>query len=334
MHNPNTTIDSNMTADMGDFFLNALDATTQRPKVEGLVEAQKADLYDIVAKRTVLSNRLRAFLADGAANPADILSLSYEYGALDGALSALYATAFSSLELTDQQKTSLMAERKKATAEDDGSADYDTLCGNGYLYSAPLQAPPTVRNTDFLFGVCSAGSAACTDDWDCCSFSCVNHACAAPFAFTSNAFDDGGDLPIQYTCDGAAGMQSPSPPLAWSGAPAGTAEYALTFTTLALDGTKYNWVLFHIPAGTLSLAEGTTVGTDGVSTDGPDLRYYPPCSTGPGEKLYTFTLYALSAAPTFGVPEAQVTGPVLEAALAPLTLATRHLDVTYTRVGL
>ena len=127
-------------------------------------------------------------------------------------------------------------------------------------------------------------------------------------------------------------MASPNPPLVWTGLPAGTAELALTMTTLALDGTKYNWVLFHIPASAGALAQGSTgVGTAGVSTDGPELRYYPPCSTGPGLKTYTLTLYALAAAPSFSVAEGKVTGPILEAAIAPLTLASRQLIVSYTR---
>ena len=69
----------------------------------------------------------------------------------------------------------------------------------------------------------------------------------------------------------------------------------------------------------------------GVSTDGPELRYYPPCSSGPGLKTYTFTLFALSGTPTFSVPESQVTGPTRETAMAPLTLAKRQLTVSYTR---
>jgi phosphatidylethanolamine-binding protein (PEBP) family uncharacterized protein len=124
-----------------------------------------------------------------------------------------------------------------------------------------------------------------------------------------------------------------SPPLSWSGAPAGTKEYALTMTTIALDGEKWNWVLYGLPAGATSLAEATTVGTAGASTDGPDLRYYPPASKGPGPKTYTFTLYALSASPSLGVPAASVSGPVLESALAPLTLAKAQASVTYTRVA-
>jgi phosphatidylethanolamine-binding protein (PEBP) family uncharacterized protein len=188
-------------------------------------------------------------------------------------------------------------------------------------------------NTDFLFGVCASQGNTCSRDWDCCSFSCVGKVCAAPFAFTSAAFTEGSTLPVEYTCDGTEGMLSPNPPLAWTGAPAGTTELALTMTTIALDGTKYNWVLFHIPGSVTSLAVDTNVGTAGVSTDGPELRYYPPCSSGPGAKTYTFTLYALSGAPTFSVPESQVTGPILTNAIAPLTLASRQMNVSYTRVG-
>ena len=149
------------------------------------------------------------------------------------------------------------------------------------------------------------------------------------FALTSSAFTDGGTLPMQYTADGAG----TSPPLAWSGAPAGTKQFALTMTTLALDGEKWNWVLYGIPAGTTSLAEATTVGTAGLSTDGPELRYYPPASKGPGAKTYTFTLYALSAAPAFAVPAAGVSGPVLESAIAGITLAKTQVSVSYTRAG-
>jgi len=80
-----------------------------------------------------------------------------------------------------------------------------------------------------------------------------------------------------------------------------------------------------------SLAEATTVGAAGVSTDGPDLRYYPPCSSGPGEKTYTFTLYALSGVPTFTAP---VTGKVLTDTISPLIIGSSQVNVTYTRTGL
>ncbi len=149
-----------------------------------------------------------------------------------------------------------------------------------------------------------------------------------PFTLSSSAFTDGGTLPVEYSGDGA-GI---SPPLAWSGVPDGTAELALMMTTEALDGEKWNWVLYGIPSAVRSLAAGSQgVGTAGCSSDGPELRYYPPMSKGPGPKTYTFTIYALSAPPDLDVPADQVTGPVLTAAIADRTLASTTLSVTYTR---
>ena len=43
------------------------------------------------------------------------------------------------------------------------------------------------------------------------------------FELTSEAFEDGGTIPVRYTCDG----ENVSPPLAWSGAPEGTKSFAL-----------------------------------------------------------------------------------------------------------
>ena len=336
MNNPSYTIDSNMTADMGDAFLATLD-TTQKAQITGLVTEQKTDLLSIVAKRDEISTLLRNLLSTGGTvDKTTVVNLAKQYGELDGDISWLYATRFSSVgtSLTSSQKSTLTALRKTATAEAGGSPDYDTLCGNGYLYSAPLMTPPTVMNTDFMFGVCGATGTSCSNNWDCCSYSCSNNVCGTPFTLTSPAFVAGGTLPSQYTCDGTGGMLSASPPLAWTGAPTGTVEYALTISTIALDGTKWNWVLYHIPVGVTSLAEGTMVGTAGVSTDGPDLRYYPPCSSGPGEKSYTFTLYALSGSPTFSLPASQVTGEILTSTITPLIIGSSQVNVTYTRTGL
>jgi hypothetical protein len=260
-----------MTADMGDAFLAALGAD-QRALVAGLVDSQRTDLYEIVAKRGEIADRLRALLsATGTVDDAAVLTLAREYGEV----SYLYAMAFSAVaqSLTGAQKATLIALRKTATAQTSTGADYDLTCGNGFLYSAPLQSAPAVMDTDFLFGVCGAAGQGCGSGWDCCSFSCAGGACTAPFALASPAFADGGRLPQVYTCDGA----SSSPPLAWSGAPSGTVQYALTLTTPTAVGTRYNWVLYGIPASVAAVATSTSVGTPGASTDGPELRYYAPC---------------------------------------------------------
>jgi len=150
----------------------------------------------------------------------------------------------------------------------------------------------------------------------------------ARFALTSPTFQDGGTLPVVYTCDGAGH----SPPLAWTGAPEGTVQFAVLMTTLANDGLKWNWVLYGIPGSVVSLAETSAgVGVAGLTSDGPALAYSPPCSQGPGAKTYIFTVYTLSAAPVLSVPADSVTGQVLTAAISHLILSTSELSVSYTR---
>ena len=61
------------------------------------------------------------------------------------------------------------------------------------------------------------------------------------------------------------------------------------------------------------------------------MQYDPPCSQGPGPKTYTFTLYALSGSPSLTADPAQVTGPALTGAIAPVTLGTASLNLSYSR---
>lgn len=138
-----------------------------------------------------------------------------------------------------------------------------------------------------------------------------------------------GTLPVTYTCDGAGS----SPPIAWSGAPAGTLQFAVLLSTTPAGGaTKYNWVLYGIPASTTSVAAGASVGTVGFADDGGGLGYAAPCSQGPGLKQYVITVYALSAAPDLaGLSPTQVTGTALRAALSPVTLASGTLTLGVTR---
>jgi phosphatidylethanolamine-binding protein (PEBP) family uncharacterized protein len=139
----------------------------------------------------------------------------------------------------------------------------------------------------------------------------------------------GATLPVTYTCDGAA----TSPPLAWSGAPSAATHFAVLMSTIPAQGaTKYNWVLYNIPATVTSIPAGGSAGTVGQADDGAGTNYAPPCSQGPGLKQYIFTVYALSAAPSLGASTpAQVTGAVLEAALAPVTLAKGTLSLGVNR---
>jgi phosphatidylethanolamine-binding protein (PEBP) family uncharacterized protein len=149
---------------------------------------------------------------------------------------------------------------------------------------------------------------------------------------SSSTFINGGTLPDTYTCSGA-GI---SPPLSWSGAPEGTVDFVLLMTTPSGPGdvipVKYNWVLYNIPASTQSLEAGTSgVGTFGVTSDGPNLAYSPPCAQGPGEKLYTFTIYAVSQPATFSVSQSSVTGSLVAAAISGTTLGVGSIVAGSTR---
>jgi len=151
---------------------------------------------------------------------------------------------------------------------------------------------------------------------------------AGGFTLTSPVMTNGGKLPATFTCDG----QSLSPPLSWQGAPEGTVGYALAMHHIPGPGdTHWYWVVYDIPPTTLSVDAGATnFGTFGTNSVNDEGVYAPPCSKGPGEKLYTITVYALSAVPNLPDPAA-VDRDTLLAAIADITLASASMDVTYER---
>jgi Raf kinase inhibitor-like YbhB/YbcL family protein len=79
-------------------------------------------------------------------------------------------------------------------------------------------------------------------------------ASATKISVTSSAFQASSAIPKQYTGDGA----DRSPPLAWSGVPAGTKELALICDDPDAPTAEpwVHWVLYKIPAETKSLGEG------------------------------------------------------------------------------
>ena len=148
------------------------------------------------------------------------------------------------------------------------------------------------------------------------------------FVLRSPEVAEGGMLPTDYTGDGS----SATLPLQWSGAPAGTRSFAVIMHHLAPDGTKWYWVLYNIPAGVTSLPKNVTgIGTLGTNSVSRNLAYAPPHSKGPGPKKYTYTVYALAAAPRITVPPEEVSREVLLSAVKGSILATAELNVIYSR---
>ena len=170
---------------------------------------------------------------------------------------------------------------------------------------------------------------------------CASHARAtleekAPagypgFTLRSLAVGPDGVLPVKYTGDG----DSVTPPLEWTGAPKATRSFALIMHHVDPEGrVKWYWTLWNIPAGTKALAaDSRGVGTAGNNSVNGKAGYAPPHSKGPGKKVYTLTLYALSKPLAIAKPAAQVSREVLLAAMKDCTLGAAQLKVNYTRSG-
>ncbi len=152
---------------------------------------------------------------------------------------------------------------------------------------------------------------------------------ASVFTLTSSEVADGGQLPAEYTCDGA----SATLPLDWGGAPAGTQSFAVIMHHVASPtDIHWYWMLYDIPADTTSLPKNTAgIGTLGPNSVNGKASYTPPCSKGPGPKIYIYTVYALSAQPQLSASTSQVNRDTLLAAIQDITLASAELSVTYTR---
>jgi len=149
------------------------------------------------------------------------------------------------------------------------------------------------------------------------------------FTLQSTAFKNNGSLPKEFTCDGL----SASPPLNWVNAPTGTKSFAITMHHIPGPGDKHVYlVLYNIPAQTTSIPESVSgVGLFGINTVNGLTQYTPPCSKGPGSKIYVLTVYALSKEPTIDVAQNEVTMDVLLSAISDITLATAEMSVEYTR---
>ena len=118
-------------------------------------------------------------------------------------------------------------------------------------------------------------------------------------------FPDGGMIPAKYTC--AAGQNSPSPAINWTGAPANTQSYALILhdPDPVLGGSATNdvlhWAIYNIPGDAHGLPQGVKSGDlpDGAKNlkniAGAPM-YMGPCPpAGHGDHHYTFELFALNA---------------------------------------
>lgn len=157
---------------------------------------------------------------------------------------------------------------------------------------------------------------------------------AMSLTLVSSAFRHNGDIPVRYTCDG----DDVSPPLSWSGVPAGTRSLALILDDPDAPDPKaprmtwVHWLLYNIPptatemperAGTKNLPQGTLEGVN----DWKRAGYGGPCPP-VGRHRYFHKLYALDTVlPDMNRP----TKAKLEAAMRGHIVSQTEIVGTYQR---
>jgi hypothetical protein len=164
-------------------------------------------------------------------------------------------------------------------------------------------------------------------------------ACAAErnttMELSSSAFAQNADIPSQHTCEGG----DQSPPLAWSGVPAGTQSLALIVDDpdapdpAAPKMTWVHWVLYNLPPAATGLAAGKSrpaelpPGTREGLNDWQRTGYGGPCPP-IGRHRYVHKLYALDTVlPVLQRP----TKAALERAMQGHILAKAELVGHYTK---
>ena len=151
---------------------------------------------------------------------------------------------------------------------------------------------------------------------------------------SSTAFTAGGAIPKRHTCEG----DDVSPPLAWTGSPAGTQSFVLIVDDpdapdpAAPKLTWVHWVLYDIPSTAASLAEAVKPsalppGTRQGRNDWERIGYGGPCPP-IGRHRYFHKLYALDA--VLG-DLGQATKAKLDAAMKGHVLAQAELVGTYQK---
>ncbi len=157
---------------------------------------------------------------------------------------------------------------------------------------------------------------------------------AMELILSSTAFEHGGEVPRRYTCEG----DDVSPPLEWTGAPAGTESFVLIVDDPDAPDPEapktiwVHWVLYDLPATATSLAEDVPAsalpeGTRQGENDWHRVGYGGPCPP-IGRHRYFHKLYALDT--TLGDLDTPTKKDV-EQAMAGHILAQAELLGTYEK---
>jgi Raf kinase inhibitor-like YbhB/YbcL family protein len=154
---------------------------------------------------------------------------------------------------------------------------------------------------------------------------------------SSPAYAEGAEIPTRFTCEG----EDVSPPLAWSGAPAGTRSFALIVDDpdapdpRAPRRTWVHWVVYDLPVGVHALPEGAgsggllPAGARSGRNDWKRTGWGGPCPP-IGRHRYVHKLFALDTVlGDLGAPDAAA----LVGAMEGHVLGRAELVATYQKRG-
>jgi Raf kinase inhibitor-like YbhB/YbcL family protein len=160
------------------------------------------------------------------------------------------------------------------------------------------------------------------------------NATTGTFTLTSGAYAEGAMIPAKNKCTKNGG-ENKSPPLAWTGAPAGAASFAMVMRDLdhRPDGKpNVHWVIWDIPSSAKSLPEGVEPTANPANVPGAKqavfrdniVGYYGPC---PPDSVHTYeiTLYAMPAATIASITTATGKNQAAEAIEAAKVASTKYV---------
>ncbi len=149
------------------------------------------------------------------------------------------------------------------------------------------------------------------------------------FTLSSPEIESDQLLPEKYTCDG----ESYTLPLEWNGIPEGTESLALIMHhEVSESDIHWYWVIYDISPELNSIVmNASNVGTLGNNSVNGLTEYAPPCSKGPGQKEYIYTLYALSTPVELDVEPKTVSREILLDAMEGKVIESCELRVFYSR---
>lgn len=149
-------------------------------------------------------------------------------------------------------------------------------------------------------------------------------------ALTGAGFQDGGEIPREFTCDGAG----KSPNLLWHGTPDESKSTVVWLQDHTDFGNYVLWIVFDIPSAESELPAG--IGEEPVLEDGSHqgkndyghFGYSPPCPEQDRVHHYEFHIYSLDKKLDLN-PGAS--GADVEKAISQHIIAFGKLTAAYTR---